>query len=522
MIFTSFKFLVFICVTVLGYFLFPKKYRWLWLLGASYYFYLSASVKYSVFLIFSTVITYFAALVIERVGKISTLPEWTKEEKKQAKKKAAGRQKLILAAVLLVNFGVLFSLKYYNFAASSVANLAGVFGLELSPAVLNIAVPVGISFYTFQVTGYLIDVYRTTCSAQKNFLKYALFVSFFPQIMQGPIGRYNDLAPGLYEGHKFDYNRAAFGLQRMVFGFFEKLVIADRLAILVDTVWANYAQFGRLQLLLACFFYAVQIYADFAGYMDIALGCAQIMGIPMAENFDAPYFSKSVPEFWRRWHMTLGSWFKDYLFYPVLRSGWCTKLAKDLKKKFGKTVSGNTTTAIALFFVWMFTGLWHGASWHYVAWGVYYGVLIILSMLLAPLFDWLVAKLHLDRSRPSYMLVQGLKTFAIVCVGYILFRSDSMSAAAGMIGAIFRIGTPVTTPLSMGLDSKDMIVAVVGVLVLFIVDIFRYRKFDLRQWIGQQGLWLRWMIYLVAIFAVLIFGIYGPAYSASSFIYFQF
>lgn len=220
--------------------------------------------------------------------------------------------------------------------------------------------------------------------------------------------------------------------------------------------------------------------------------------------------------------MTLGSWFKDYLFYPVLRSGWCTRLAKGLKKKFGKTVSGNTTTAIALFFVWMFTGLWHGASWHYVAWGVYYGVLIILSMLLVPLFDWLVAKLHLNRSRPSYMLVQGLKTFAIVCIGYILFRSDSMSTAAGMIGAIFRFGTPVTTPLSMGLDSKDMIVAAVGILVLLIVDIFRYRKFDVRQWIGQQGLWLRWIIYLIAVFAVLIFGIYGPGYSASSFIYFQF
>ena len=197
--------------------------------------------------------------------------------------------------------------------------------------------------------------------------------------------------------------------------------------------------------------------------------------------------------------MTLGSWFKDYLFYPVLRSGWCTRLAKSLKKKFGKTVSGNATTAIALFFVWMFTGLWHGASWHYVAWGVYYGVLIILSMLLAPLFDWLVAKLHLDRSRPSYMLVQGLKTFVIVCIGYILFRSESM-----------------------GLDEKDMLVATVGIVILFIADIFRYRKFDVRQWIGEQGLWLRWIIYLAAIFAVLIFGIYGPAYSASSFIYFDF
>lgn len=524
MIFTSLKFILFISAVFIGYFIFPKRYRWIWLLISSYCFYFSASIKYGFYLVFSTISTYIAALAIGKITeRFSVPPDMGKEEKKALRRKNDRKKKLVVAAAVLINFGILFFIKYYNFSVLSLAKFTGLFGFDFSPHTLSLVLPVGISFYTFQVIGYIIDVYRGVCDPQKNFFKYALFASYFPQIMQGPIGRYQDLVSGgLFEGRSFDYDRAMFGLQRMTFGFFEKLVIADRLAIAVNTVWADYASYGKAEIIFACILYAIQIYADFAGYMDIALGASEVMGIKMAENFDAPYFAASVPEFWRRWHMTLGSWFREYLFYPVMRSGWCSALGKKLKKSLGKGVSSKTTTVIALLCVWFFTGLWHGSSWHYVAWGVYYGILIILSMLLAPLFDKAVDKLSLDRERPSYKLVQILKTFALVCVGYVLFRSDSLSQAKGIFMSVLSPAVPLSTPLGIGLDAKDLKVALVAVAVLFAVDLFRYKKIDPRSVISKQGLWLRWIIYFAFIFAVLIYGIYGPGYSSASFIYFQF
>lgn len=249
----------------------------------------------------------------------------------------------------------------------------------------------------------------------------------------------------------------------------------------------NTLSYGRIELILACIFYAIQIYADFAGYMDIALGASEIMGIRLSENFKAPYFSASVPEFWRRWHITLGSWFRDYLFYPVMRSGWCSKLGKFIKEKFGKKLSGKVTTVIALMCVWFFTGMWHGASWHYIIWGVYYGILIILSTLLAPVFDGFVQKHSIDRSKPLYKSVQILKTFALVCLGYIFFRSTGMTQAFGIIGRIFSVSAPLNSPAGIGLDKADLLVALIAVAVLIITDIYRAKEVDIREAVGGKA-----------------------------------
>ena len=522
MVFTSLKFLLFITAVVFIYFIFPKKYRWVWLLLSSYFFYLSASVKYGIFLVFSTVITYLAAIWIEKVSESIDVSSLLKDERKQAKQLIEKRKKLITAIAILLNFAVLFTIKYYNFTVLNISALADIFGIQFTPAMLNILLPVGISFYTFQVTGYIIDVYRGINNAEHNFFKYALFVSYFPQIMQGPIGRFSDLSQTLYTGHSFEYQRMTYGLQRMMLGFFEKLVIADRLAIAVDTVWPNYQSYGRIEILLICLFYAIQIYADFTGYMDIAIGASEIMGIRLSENFKAPYFSASIPEFWRRWHITLGSWFRDYLFYPIMRSGWCISLGKKLKGIIGKKASSKIITVIALLCVWFFTGMWHGASWHYIVWGVYYGILIILSTLFAPVFDKFVQNHSINRNNPIYKSVQILKTFVIVCMGYIFFRSDTMSQAFGIIGRIFSPSAPLLSPAAIGLDKADLIVAAVFLILLLIIDVFRAKDIDIRAVIAKKALILRWIIYFILLFSVIIFGVYGPEYSSSSFIYFQF
>lgn len=530
MIFTSLKFIAFFILTISIYFCIPKKFRWIWLLVCSAYFYISASIKYSLFLIFSILTVYSGALYIDSKNRsqekyIKDNREKLSSDEKKAYKKSVERQKkLMLIIILIINLGILAFLKYYNFGITNLSNIIGKIGINFTPTILKLFLPLGISFYTFQLIGYIIDVFRGVAQAEKNIFKFALFASFFLQIMQGPINRYDTLAPQLYTGHEFDYKRVTFGMQRMVWGFFKKLVIADRLAILVDTVWADYPSYAGIQISIAVVMYAFQIYADFSGYMDISLGAGQALGINLEENFNCPYLSESVPDFWRRWHMTLGSFFKDYLFYPILRSGWCMNLGNYSKKLLGKNAAKQITTFIALIIVWFSTGLWHGASWHYIIWGVYYGNLIILSMLFKPVFDFIIGKFKMNRDRFSYKLLQILKTFIIVCFGYILFRSGSMSQAFGIMKASITNFLP-TTALSfpsMGLDKPDMIVAIISLLVLFIVDICKYNSIKLREKIAEQGLWFRWTIYIGAVMSIVIFGIYGPGYNAASFIYFQF
>lgn len=319
MIFTSFEFIAFFLIVLIGYYLIFPNLRWIWLLAASFYFYTKASPHFLPYILSSVAVIYASSRMIgyldSRKASYFQKNELTKDEKKAYNKHCTRNKKIFCATGIILNVGMLAFTKYFNFVGESVSAITG--GTFTA---LDIIVPLGISFYTFQSTGYLIDVYRGMYEPQKNPMKYALFILFFPQIMQGPIGRYNDLAPQLFEPCKFDYDRLKSGLVRMLWGFFKKMVIADRAALLVNTVFDNWKPYSGAVIWAAVFLYAVQLYADFSGYMDIALGAGEALGIRLSENFRTPYFSKSTAEFWRRWHITLGTWFRDYLFYPIIRT----------------------------------------------------------------------------------------------------------------------------------------------------------------------------------------------------------
>ena len=476
MIFTSLKFLVFAALTLAGYFVLPKKLRWAWITALSVYFYLCAGLKYGVFLLISTLTVWLCGLFLKK-----------------------GRWVLILT--LTVNLGLLAVLKYAAFAVTNL-NLLPFVSLPV-PA---FAAPLGVSFYTFLSVSYVTDVYREVAQPQRNPFKLLLWLSFFPHVTQGPIDRWGALAPQLFEGHSFDYDRCASGLRRALWGFFEKLVIADRLGMLVDPIFAAPNSYGGGKVALAIVAYAIQIYADFAGYMDIACGLCEVMGIRLGENFDAPYFSASVPEFWRRWHMTLGSFFRDYLFYPVLRSGWMQRLKKRVSKRKNRKKADKLATVIALALVWTATGVWHGSAWHYIAWGMYYGVLIIASELI-----------RFKRSLPRPL--QVLRTFLLVLFGYVLFRADNLARAWEILARLPQLGFGGE---QLGLDKKDLLVALAGTAILLLHDVLRVRGRRPGELVSNLPLPLRWVLVYACVLSVVIFGVYGPDYNAASFLYFAF
>lgn len=528
MTFNSLQFFIFFPIVGLLYYVIPKKYQWVWLLAASYTFYLLANFKFGFFLISTTVTTYYAAIAIGKKAEnqkslLSKNKEaFTKEQVKQLKETVKSQKKQIMAAVLLLNFGILAFLKYFNFFMKSVGGLFSTFHLSFHSPALKLLLPLGISFYTFQAMGYLIDVYRGKYPPEKNLGKLALFLAFFPQIMEGPIGRYNDLAHQLYEPREFDYKNAKFGLQLMLWGYFKKVVIADRAGILVNMVYNNYQNFTGKQIAIAAVVYAVQIYADFSGYIDIATGAAQFLGIRLARNFDHPYFSKSVAEFWRRWHITLGTWFKDYLFYPLSLSKFCMKLGKFSRKHLKPSFAKNVPAYFGLAVVWLTTGLWHGSDWHYVLYGVYYGVLIILSMQCKPLFQKASASLHIPTESFGWKLFQVARTFFLVCIGFILFRAENLGVAFSMMKSIFTFkNLPFHSSfISNNFTRTDIGILILCILVLAIISLLQ-RKRSLREALARQNTVLRWSVYCAGVLSILFFGILASS-DPTQFIYFQF
>lgn len=338
MIFTTLKFLVFFVAVFLVYYIVPKKLQWLVLLAASIYFYLCASVKYAIFVISASLITYLGALIIDKIAQKQEIylkknkESLSKEDKKKYKTKQEKKQKVVITLTILGTLSMLLVMKYTGFVLENISAIANRFHFDFTSPAWNFILPLGISFYTFMSIGYAIDVYRGEYPAEKNFLKYFLFVSYFPHILQGPMDKYNDLKEDLFTGKKFDYTEAVQGIYRIVIGVLKKMLVADKLAPIVGTVTTNLDQYFGVNIFLAIVFYAIQLYADFSGYMDIAIGCSKMLGIRIAENFDAPYFSKSIAEYWRRWHISLGAWFRDYVYYPILRGNLARKNSKTFER----------------------------------------------------------------------------------------------------------------------------------------------------------------------------------------------
>lgn len=527
MAFNTLPFLLFFVIVIISYFIVPKKYKWIILLLSSYFFYFYASFKFGFYIIITTITSYLIAIYIDRKNKEEQgiSKDLGIKERKRLKLQLKRKKKRALVAVLLINFGILLFLKYFNFFSVNLNTVLDNLSLAERVPTFNLILPLGISFYTFQTMSYVIDVYWDKVKAERNLGKVALFVSFFPQIIQGPIGRFNDLAPQLYKERECTYRDFKFGLQLMLWGYFKKIVIADRVATIADYVFKNYMNVSGAGVIVGVFLYAIQDYTDFSGAIDIARGCAKTMGIDMAENFRRPYFSKTIPEFWRRWHMSLGTWMKDYVFYPFSLTKGVRNLGKTSKKYFGKHIGRTLPIALGNLLVFFLVGVWHGANWNYIIWGIFYGVLIAISGLMNPIFNWFTEKLKINVTSRLFMLFQIARTFWITCVGCIIFRADSIAAAWNIFIKSFHPFTSISyfinEVLTFGLSKSNLVLIVIILLILLCVDIMQ-EHMCIREWIEKRPVFIRWSIYITAILCILIFGIYGPGYSQNQFIYMQF
>lgn len=538
--YTSLNFILFVALTVLVYFFFPlKKQKWTVLLVASYVFYLFAGYKYVAFILFTTVSTYLFALWINRIGVKSkeTLKlnkqTWDQDKKKKFKNSIKHKKRLVMALVLVVNFGILAFLKYYNFFAGSLNDVMGMFGIGFSAPTLKLFLPLGISFYTFQSMGYIVDVYREKVAPEKNIAKLALFVSFFPQIIQGPISFYDQLAHQLYEPHKFDFTRFKYGMELILWGFFKKLIIADRAVVAINTVTADYAAYNGTTLTFTILLYALQLYADFSGGIDISRGVAQIFGIDMVDNFKRPYFAKSINDYWRRWHITLGAWLKNYLFYPLAMSNLFINASKKMKgTKFGSTKAGAhiakvLPTSIASLIVFLVVGIWHGANWKYVAFGIWNGGIIMISILLKPIFDWVLAKLKINAQSFAYGVFQMFRTFLVVLVGYVFDVAPNFAQAMNTFKLVFvdqSFSAGWSQISELGLDKFDYAIIIFAMIVVFVASVIqeRHSSTTIREMLDKKSFALRGLVIFAGLMLVLVFGIYGPGYDPAAFVYMQF
>ena len=496
MLFNTFGFLVFFPIATGVYFLVPKKYAYLWLLVCSYFFYMCWNAKYALLLFASTLITYLCGLALEWIkGR-----QW--QEKKQRRYK-----KLALLLCILSNLTILAYFKYFNFGVQLVSNFLDFLHIPFQAPHLDVLLPVGISFYTFQALSYSIDVYRGDIYAERNFCRYALFVSFFLQLVAGPIERSENLLKQLAKPRNFDFSRAKRGVLFMLFGYFAKMVVADRIAVFVDYVYQYYQDCDGLVLIAATVLFAFQIYCDFYGYSAIAKGAALVMNIDLVENFHAPYLSCSVSEFWRNWHISLTSWFKDYVYIPLGggRKGkarkYCNKMA-----------------------VFLISGLWHGAGLSYVIWGALNGFYQIAGEMLMPVRRKIRDVLHMPSGK-VYTLCQMLVTFSLVDFAWIFFRADSLSTAFGIIRRMMissSIAGFISTATSCGLNKQNLLCVLVSVAILLLFDLCKKKDIDLADEFSRLPWLVQSVLLALAISAVLVFGIWGPQYNQQSFIYFQF
>ena len=500
--FNSVEFLFFFPIVLAVYFVIPRKGRKGWLLLASYVFYMCWNAAYALLIGASTVITYNGG---KRLAALSV--------RSRRRKHVRGRKKAVVIVCVGLNLAILALFKYGNFFLQTAGGLSALLGGPPVTARLNLLLPVGISFYTFQALGYLIDVYRGDVEAEQDFYRYALFVSFFPQLVAGPIERSGNLLRQMRQIEEirlWNAKRVASGAVLMLWGYFMKMVIADRAAIVADTVFGGFRMLGGAQLTAGALAFALQIYCDFASYSLIAIGAAKILGFTLTENFDTPYFALSIREFWARWHISLSTWLRDYLYIPL-----------------GGSRRGKVRKAVNLMVVFLASGLWHGAAWHFVLWGAIHGALRVLGEALAPLRRRVLEGLWVRTDCFSWKLLRAGMTFAAVTLAWIFFRAETAADAVAYIGRIFGRFRPWQlfdgSLYKLGLDSAEAGILFFSAAALFLVDLLKRRRgLTLDRWLSRQNLWFTYLAVIALILAVLTFGQYGPAYDPRQFIYFRF
>ena len=436
----------------------------------------------------------------------------------------AKRRKGILALTVLVNIGILVILKYVNFGIYTIDGIANLFGSsgELIKSV-DFLIPLGVSFYTFSLLGYVVDVYYGLAKPQKNYLKLMLYGIYFPAIISGPILKYREHGEQFFEPHDFDYVRVTRGLQRMVWGFFKKLVIAERLGMLVDTVYGAYTDYAGAYIWIATVCYAFQLYTDFSGCMDIVLGMSESLGIMLPENFQTPFFAGSIAEYWRRWHITLGVWMKEYVFYPVLRTRFFTNLNQSWREKLGKKKGKQYATFAAMFVLWLTVGVWHGGDWKFVIGsGLLHWFYIVMEELLAPPCARVMEKCRIDPKGRAVGIVRIVRTFLLVCIGDLFFRAASVKDAFVMLREAVTVWNPSVfvngSLFELGLDRIEAAIAAAALLLLYVISLLQ-QKGSVRERIARMPLPVRWIVWYALLFGVILLGCYGPGYSASEFIY---
>lgn len=532
MLFVSYEFIAFLCVLFVLFYIIPKKGQWILLLAASYVFYAFAGLEYLAFILITTLSSYSVAV---KIGKMitaeklyldshrDTLDKETRKKYKSAQKK---KRMYVLCAGLVLNFGILAVLKYTAFAVVNINSLLHTFGSDSSLAVPSLILPLGISFYTFQTMGYLIDVYRGKAEPEKNPAKLALFVSFFPQLIQGPISRYSDLAEQLYAEHRFEGDRFFSGLQRILWGYFKKLVIADRALIPIKTMLGDTEQYTGAYVALLVVLYSVEIYADFSGGIDITIGIAESLGINVKENFRHPFMSTSTKVYWRRWHITMGTWFTDYIFYPVSVSRPMKWVLKWGKKIFGNAVGKRLPVYLATVITWFLTGLWHGAGWNFIVWGLLNCLVILVSEELEPLykkFHTAFPSLGGSRVYSAFMMVRTFLLMGLIrsldCYRDVplTFRMWGTMFTGRNTGRLFSGGI-----WELGLDVRSAAVMLVALALLCTVNLICARsKTDIREKLTVKPA-LSYSLFGLLAVAVIMFGAYGQGYDAAQFIYNQF
>lgn len=511
---TSIFFFIFLLGGGCVYYLSPKRIQWFVLLILSVVFYFSAVPAYTIlFLVASALIAYIAGITMELIG--------ADDNSSANRKKIAG----IAVTAVMLNVLLWFLLKGSSFWIMGSRMLHRFIpAFPLLPA-LPIAGAMGMGYYTTQTIGYIIDCFWGTIKPQRNFLKLFLFVSFFPQLTVGPISRYSQLEC-LYEGHRFSYDNISLGTQRILWGVFKKLVISDRIGSIVTSIWADTAAYNGFWPWIAVFLYPLQIYTDFSGCMDVILGAAEIFDIHLPENFKNPFFSRSVQEFWQRWHITLGAWAKDYVYYPVLKSGFILAIGKWTKKRFKKGMAKRIPWLIGMAVLWFVMGFWHGSLRHIAGVSVWYWFILVLSELCSPFLARLTAWLQIDTECTSWILFQRVRTYVLYAGGCVFFSADSLLHSLERIKILagsFGHWNPWTlfdgTVTKLGVSYGDINTIMIGVFALVIVAILREKHGFARLWMQKQVLPFRWMIWILLFVITLIWGMYGPGYDASMFIY---
>lgn len=525
MVLTSIDFVVFLFFATTIYFLTPRRYRWVTLFVVNLCFYGLAGGGHFLYLIITTVSVYAIALWLGR--EIEENQEaWNeqkvylnKEDKKQWKADFTKRKKKILFVGLGINLGILCVVKYTTFVLDSLGSIWN----RSEGTNVDFLLPLGISFYTFQALGYLIDVYREKYQPERNLIKFSLFISYFPQVVQGPIGRYPELSKQLYRPNKFSYERAKHGIQLMMWGAFQKLVVSDRAGVLVGAVFGDFETYSGIYILFACMIYSIQIYGDFAGGINIATGASQILGIDLEKNFERPYLATSIADFWRRWHITLGAWFRDYVFYPLSLSKFFMKVGKKGRAVFGNDIGKLLPVLFPQFIIFFLIGVWHGAEWKYVAFGFYNGVLIVLGLLFEKPLRTFVKQFKIRTECFSFRLFQVVRTFIIVSLGKLITRAEDIEQTVLLKDSMIQNWDfdyfRETGLLVLGLDTHDLWIFFLSCGLWLSVSLMQEKGIKLRETLSQQNIPFRWTIYLIGMFALILFANYGLEYDATDFIY---